>query len=121
MSQPAQPPHDPDSSHRRPNRPGPRALRSPQALARLRRLSPRRNSTQAATVDQLVDEQLRHFGIDPASEFGNNLARDARHVDESGDELAELWRITAETVQSLDRSDRIAYFNAKKFLSFQLA
>src|SRR5262249_711342 len=29
--------------------------------------------------------------------------------------------LTGETIESLDRSDRIAYFNAKKFLSFQIA
>jgi len=32
-----------------------------------------------------------------------------------------LWRITAQTIDSLDRSDRVAYFNAKKFLAFQIA
>jgi cystathionine beta-lyase/cystathionine gamma-synthase len=108
-------PHDPQAS------PRPRPPQRPRDLNRLRRLSPKRNSTQAQSVDQLVDEQLRHFGIDSASEFGRHLGEVARHIYESGDELGELWRITAETVQSLDRSDRIAYFNAKKFLSFQLA
>jgi hypothetical protein len=29
--------------------------------------------------------------------------------------------VTAETIDSLDRSDRVAYFNAKKFLAFQIA
>src|SRR5205085_5737562 len=33
----------------------------------------------------------------------------------------EMWKITLQAVQTLDRSDRIAYFNAQKFLSFQLA
>ncbi|MFG0262631.1 MAG: trans-sulfuration enzyme family protein, partial [Novipirellula sp. JB048] len=32
-----------------------------------------------------------------------------------------LWRVTQQSIRHLDRSDRIAYFNAKKFLSFQTA
>src|SRR5581483_8965833 len=33
----------------------------------------------------------------------------------------QLWRLTLDTIESLDKTDRIAYFNAKKFLSFQVA
>jgi cystathionine beta-lyase/cystathionine gamma-synthase len=40
---------------------------------------------------------------------------------EAHDDIEQLWVQTAGAVQKLDRSDRIAYFNAKKFLSFQLA
>ena len=40
--------------------------RSPQVVA-ASRLSPRRNTSTAATIAELVDEQLRHFSIDPAS------------------------------------------------------
>ena len=32
-----------------------------------------------------------------------------------------MWQITLSSIDALDRSDRIAYFNAKKFLSFQFA
>lgn len=38
-----------------------------------RELSPRRNTTRAASLDALVDEQLRHFAIDPDSEYGRRL------------------------------------------------
>lgn len=90
-------------------------------ITRARRLSPKRNSTQAADIPSLVAEQLVHFGIDSKSVFGEKLAKVATRLYEAHDELDDLWKITLATVQTLDRSDRIAYFNAQKFLSFQLA
>ena len=90
-------------------------------MTKTRRLSPRRNSTQAADIPALVAEQLAHFGIAAATPFGQKLARVATRLYEAHDDLDELWKVTLQTVDSLDRSDRVAYFNAKKFLSFQLA
>lgn len=90
-------------------------------MTRTRRLSPRRNSTQATDIPALVAEQLAHFGIVADTPFGQKLARVATRLYEAHDDLDDLWRVTLETVDSLDRSDRVAYFNAKKFLSFQLA
>ncbi|CAN5354381.1 hypothetical protein BH09PLA1_BH09PLA1_10220 [soil metagenome] len=87
----------------------------------MRALSPRRKSTRATNLDELVAEQLLHFGIDSDTEFGDTLSRIARRLYETQDDLNQLWVTTLRTIQSLDRSDRIAYFNAKKFLSFQLA
>jgi O-acetylhomoserine/O-acetylserine sulfhydrylase-like pyridoxal-dependent enzyme len=84
-------------------------------------LSPRRNTTHAGSVDELTIEQLRHFGIDPESEFGRSLGEVARHLYESQRDLGRLCEITAQTVHTLAPPDRIAQFNAKKFLSFQLA
>ena len=69
----------------------------------------------------MVAEQLAHFGIEAKSAFGEKLARVATRLYEAQDDLDGLWKITMQTVGTLDRSDRIAYFNAKKFLSFQLA
>jgi len=94
---------------------------APENIDRLRTLSPRRKSTAARSLDELVDEQLAHFGIDPGTAFGQVLARIARRMYESYADLDRLWIETAETIQGLNRADRIAYFNAKKFLSFQLA
>lgn len=91
------------------------------ALAAMRNLSPRRNTTTALDVDQLVDEQLAHFGIRPETEHGRALARLARGLYEAGADADALWHLTQQSIGSLDRSDRIAYFNAKKFLSFQTA
>ncbi len=90
-------------------------------MAQTRTLSPRRNTTRAADVPQLVAEQLLHFGIDAASPFGQTLGRIAERLYECEADVERLWQITLESIQSLDRSDRIAYFNAKKFLSFQFA
>jgi len=94
---------------------------SDASWSNVRRLSPRRKSTEAHDVAGLVAEQLAHFGIDAAGEYGKTLADVARRLYESEADIQRLWRITAETLSGLDRRDRIAYFNAKKFLSFQLA
>jgi O-acetylhomoserine/O-acetylserine sulfhydrylase-like pyridoxal-dependent enzyme len=84
-------------------------------------LSPRRKSTNATDADSLVSEQLAHFGIDATSDFGKTLARITSHLYHTQVDLNQLWTLTLDSIQKLDRSDRIAYFNAKKFLSFQLA
>lgn len=84
-------------------------------------LSPRRKTTRADDIPALVEEQLWHYGIAPDTEYAKVLARIARHLYESENDIEELWRITLRAIEQLDRSDRIAYFNAKKFLAFQLA
>lgn len=90
-------------------------------LAALRKLSPRRHRTEARTARELAAEQLLHFGVDPGSSFGETLARLAERLYECQHDVEELWRLTLEAAISIDRSERIARFNAKKFLSFQLA
>ena len=92
-----------------------------QDLRAMRKLSPKRRTTHAAGTDALVAEQLAHFCIDPESEYGHVLGEVVRRLYECGADMERLWRVTAETVDTLDRSDRVAYFNAKKFLSFQIA
>ena len=87
----------------------------------MRKLSPRRRTTTAVGAGALVVEQLAHFRIDPAGEYGKTLSRVVARLYECGADLERLWRVTAETIDSLPRSDRVAYFNAKKFLSFQIA
>lgn len=90
-------------------------------IDKARLLSPRRNSTEASSVPELVEEQLQHFGIDSETPFGQRLAAIAHRLYESQEHADQLWQITMDTINSLDPQDRIAYFNAKKFLSFQLA
>ena len=92
-----------------------------ETLAKMRRLSPRRKTTTATDVPGLVAEQLAHFGIDAAMPFGQTLSQLAGRLYELQGDLDQLWRVTLESIDTLDRSDRIAWFNAKKFLSFQLA
>jgi len=84
-------------------------------------LSPRRKTSEARDAAGLVGEQLAHFGIDPSTPFGQALARVAIRMYECHADIDALWKATLQSIGSLDRSDRIAYFNAKKFLSFQLA
>ncbi len=86
-----------------------------------RELSPLRNSTKAEGPVDLAVEQARHFGIDPSSQFGAALVELAVNLYQSHASVSELARITTSTLQSLERTDRIAWFNAKRFASFQLA
>jgi O-acetylhomoserine (thiol)-lyase len=93
----------------------------PDAVQRMKRLSPRRNTTTANTLDELLDEQLAHFGLDPADDFAAALRRVAKRLYEAHEDLAGMCDIAARGFHNLPASDRIARFNAKKFLSFQLA
>lgn len=87
----------------------------------LRELSPRRNSTHEDTAAALVAEQLGHFGIDPASEHGRALGALTGSLYAANVATHELIEITARRLSQLDRKDRIAWFNAKRFACFQLA
>ncbi len=86
-----------------------------------RLLSPRRNTTAATDINELVEEQLNHFSVDPTTAFGRHLAAIATHLYESQDEVDAIWQTTISEMTSLDATDRISRFNALKFLSFQLA
>lgn len=87
----------------------------------MKQLSPLRNTTQATDAEGLAAEQLAHFGIDPETPYGQALADFAAHLYRLNDDAHILWARTMEGIDKLDRSDRIAYFNAKRFLCFQLA
>lgn len=86
-----------------------------------RRLSPRRNSTQALDIEGLVSEQLEHFSIDRNTPFGEHLAAIATHLYHGQESVESLWESTLGEMTELEMSDKIARFNALKFLSFQLA
>lgn len=92
-----------------------------ERMTSMKKLSPRRNTSEATDLTSLVAEQLRHFDIDPQSEFGRSLAEAARHIYESKADVDRLWEITQQNIQNLTPPERISRFNAKKFLSFQLA
>jgi O-acetylhomoserine (thiol)-lyase len=93
----------------------------PDPIKLARELSPRRATSTARDVPGLVAEQLAHFSIDPASEAGAALGRLAEHIYYANVELHSLWDLTTRELAGMDRRDRIAWFNAKKFLCFQLA
>jgi len=84
-------------------------------------LSPRRKSTRATTLQELAVEQLAHFHIDPASPVGVPLLALAEKLYGAYGDVMDLWEATTRELGNLPRQDRIALFNAKKFLSFQLA
>lgn len=84
-------------------------------------LSPKRNSTQASSISQLADEQLAHFGIDKQTAYGQALCQAAEHLYHAQSDVSRLWQVTNETLNDLGKADKVAYFNAKKFLSFQIA
>jgi O-acetylhomoserine (thiol)-lyase len=86
-----------------------------------REISPRRHSTDASTANELVDEQLAHFGIRPNSPHGAALSELVRHLGAANAAAHEVWRQTNQVLSTLERGDRIAWFNAKRFASFQLA
>ena len=90
-------------------------------LISAKRLSPRRKTSRASNITELVQEQLRHFTIDPKSEMGHYLANIIENMYRTQVDLDKLWSMTLGTIQNLDRSERIAFFNAKRFLCFQLA
>ncbi|HET9694475.1 MAG TPA: PLP-dependent transferase [Steroidobacteraceae bacterium] len=90
-------------------------------FALARELSPRRNTTTAADVPALVAEQLRHFAIDPQSEFGRRMGEIASHLYGGNAAAHRLWDVAMRELSTLDQRDRVARFNAKRFLCFQLA
>lgn len=84
-------------------------------------LSPLRNSTKLENPRDLAIEQAEHFGIDINSDYGEALVSLAETLYQANHKTHDLWSLTIDGLSKLDRSDRIAWFNAKRFLSFQLA
>ena len=84
-------------------------------------LSPRRKTTEATTIQELATEQLHHFNIDPQSATGQPLLALAEKLYAAHGDVMDLWEATTRELARLPRQDRLALFNAKKFLSFQLA
>ena len=91
------------------------------SIEKMKKLAPRRTSTQATSLAELVDEQLDHFGIDPQTEYGQTLKQVVARMYETQADVERLWEITLESMTKLDQTDRIRRFNSQKFLSFQLA
>jgi O-acetylhomoserine/O-acetylserine sulfhydrylase-like pyridoxal-dependent enzyme len=90
-------------------------------IDRMKKLSPQRNSTTATTLEELVEQQLIYFGIEPKSEYGQTLGRVVRRMYECQDDVEHLWQITLDSIRTLHPTEKIQRFNAKRFLSFQLA
>lgn len=97
------------------------SVKTPEEIEQAKLLSPRRNSTDAKTVGELATEQLAHFGIDADTEYGRALHGAASHFYHAQTDVSSLWKVTTATLEGLNKKDKVAYFNAKKFLSFQIA
>jgi O-acetylhomoserine (thiol)-lyase len=96
-------------------------MSTPTTLAHAKMLSPLRNTSVATSVEALSQEQLLHFGIEPQSEYGQALSSLTQHLYHAQVDVQQLWKVTSETLAGLSKQDKVAYFNAKKFLSFQIA
>lgn len=96
-------------------------MSTPTTLAHAKMLSPLRNTSVATSVEALSKEQLLHFGIEPQSEYGQALSSLTQHLYHAQVDVQQLWKVTSETLAGLSKQDKVAYFNAKKFLSFQIA
>ena len=96
-------------------------MTSANQFEKMKMLSPKRNSTTAQTLDELVAEQLAHFGIPAESEYGQALGHVVSRMYESQNDIEHLWQLTLQEMSQLDQTDKIRRFNSQKFLSFQLA
>ena len=92
-----------------------------ETLDGMKQLSPRRNSTSARDLDELVAEQLDHFGINPHEDYGATLKRIVERMYESQADIEQLWRLTLQSMNKLNQVEKIQRFNSQKFLSFQAA
>lgn len=101
------------------NRPSARTPAQDFESARV--ISPRRKTTDASDLDGLVAEQLAHFGIDPATDFGSRMASFARSLYAGHADLQDLWQVGVRELSGLPRHERVARFSAQRFLCFQLA
>ncbi len=90
-------------------------------IALAKEISPRRHSTQAGDIAGLVNEQLKHFGIEPSSEYGQRMGGFAEHLYRGHADLKRMWELGVAELAALPRQDRVERFAAQKFLCFQLA
>jgi len=86
-----------------------------------KKLSPRRNSTQAANIAELAAEQLSHFNIEVDGDLGRALLSAVERVYECQGNIELMWQEAQASMAALESTEKTALFNAKKFLSFQLA
>ncbi len=90
-------------------------------LQQAKTLSPIRNTSAATDICGLVNEQLEHFQINRKSDLGRSLARISENLYRCQSNVDELWQTAQIGMRELNQGDLIALFNAKKFLSFQVA
>ncbi|OED41204.1 hypothetical protein ACH42_14585 [Endozoicomonas sp. (ex Bugula neritina AB1)] len=57
------------------------------AVSTMQRLSPVRNSTDTHTAHDLTEEQLKHFGIDANTSYGQILLNAAENLYKAGSDI----------------------------------
>ena len=97
------------------------ANRQQELFVSAKKLSPKRNSTEAENIEALATEQLAHFSIDAQSDLGRSLLSCIERVYQCNGDVELMWQEAQASMQALEHDERAALFNAKKFLSFQLA
>ena len=70
-------------------------------------LSPRRNTTAASSVEELVSEQLEHFGISSDSEYGTALSSTATKLYQAQSDVMRLWDITKGKWGGMNPHDKV--------------
>ena len=94
---------------------------SEEDLRNMRSMSPKRQTHGIDRRRCTGRRATRPLSHRPEKRFGGLLSGIVKRLYECNADLNRLWRLTSETIDTLDRSDRVAYFNAKKFLAFQIA
>ena len=84
-------------------------------------LSPKRKTTEAANIKGLALEQLKHYNIDPKSSHGKALKGLVENIYQSQGDLSRLWEETLNCLKGLSKKEKVSFFNAKRFICFQLA
>ena len=84
-------------------------------------LSPKRKTSKAKDMSGLAAEQLEHFSISAGSDHGKALTALMKNIYECQADLSFLWSTTLKCLEGLNKNDRVSFFNAKRFICFQLA
>ena len=84
-----------------------KSMSSDARTNQMKTLSPKRNTSDATTAAELTAEQLKHFHIEPDTEYGQTLSRVVERMYESQGDISHLWQLTLESMNSLDQNDRI--------------
>ena len=71
--------------------------------------------------DALITEQLNYFGIKKGTEVYYRLTPFLNNIYASEHDIENIWEFARDFLVHCDQKDKISFFNAKKFICFQLA
>lgn len=94
---------------------------SAKDLKLAQQLSPNRKTSTAKSIEELVSEQIDHFSIDPDSDLGQKLAKLIHPLYLANVQLHHIWQESVQILSNLACKDKAAFFNAKRFICFQMA